>query len=212
MDRDLDRPRWEDDEAEDDWQDDDDDDEEELEEEDEADDDDDDGMLYDDRAQAEVPAILRSEYSGEPFASCLVCGTSLDDAELHVVEKVIRHGEAVFEMAVCVGCAGRLAGECSEESLARLGEVQEAWVANADPDGERCAGCGRPRDHAGAFVIAGYFVSHHRLVRSLAVCEDCHDDVQDRLSEKTRETFGEFVRDHFPGVPENIDAPVFFGG
>jgi hypothetical protein len=164
-----------------------------------------------DEAAAEVPPILRSEYTGEPFHTCLVCATPLSGAELHVVEKVIRHGEAVLEMALCVECANNLSRECSEESLARLREVQEAWVGNADPDGQLCAGCGKARDHADAFVIAGYFVPGHRLVRQIAVCETCHEGVQEKLSRKTREVFGDFVETHFPGVPENIDSPVFFG-
>jgi hypothetical protein len=50
----------------------------------------------------------------------------------------------------------------------------------------------------------------YELVRRMAVCESCHERVQKKLSRKTRETFGEFIENHFPGVPENIDAPVLF--
>jgi len=161
--------------------------------------------------EAEVPRILHSEYSGEPFRTCLVCSTELRDADLHIVEKVIRHGEAVMEMALCIHCANSMAKDCSQESLDMLRKVQESWVENADPEGETCAGCGRPRDHGDAFVIAGYFMPDYELVRRMAICEPCHEGVQEKLSRKTREAFGEFIENHFPGVPENIDAPVLFG-
>ena len=156
-----------------------------------------------------VPDILKSVYSGMPFRTCLVCAADLMDVDLHIVEKVIRGGEAVMEMAMCSTCANNMAKECSEESLAALQSVQEAWMAEADPEGIECAGCQKPRNHAGAFVIAGYFMSDYELVRKMAVCEKCHESVQSKLSKKTREIFGQFVETHFPGVPENIDSPVF---
>lgn len=160
---------------------------------------------------AEVPEILRSEYSGRPFETCLVCRTDLADAELHIVEKMIRGGEAVMEMALCGGCAEEMSRDCSEESLQTIREVQESWAENADDDAACCAGCGKFHVSASGFVVAGYFLPGYELMRSMTVCETCHDGVQQRLSRSTRERFGEFIRDHFPGVPENIDAPVGFG-
>lgn len=160
---------------------------------------------------AEVPEILRSEYSGKAFETCLVCGTDLADAELHIVEKMIRGGEAVMEMALCGGCAEDMSRECSEESLQTIREVQESWAENADVDASTCAGCGKLHQAADAFVVAGYFLAGYALMRSMTVCESCHDGVQQKLSRSTRDRFGEFIRDHFPGVPENIDAPVGFG-
>ena len=161
--------------------------------------------------ETEVPRILHSEYSGGPFRTCLVCSTPLADAEMHIVEKVIRGGEAVMEMALCLTCAGHMTRDCSEESLEKLKEVQEGWVENADPEGEHCAGCGRMRDHADAFVIAGYFLPGYELVRRMTVCETCHETVQKMLSQKTREAFGAFIEQHFPGVPEFLDSPILFG-
>ena len=39
-------------------------------------------------------------------------------------------------------------------------------------------------------------------------CEACHEGVQTKLSRKTRESFGEFIGNHFPGVPEDVDVPT----
>lgn len=155
----------------------------------------------------DVPAILRSDYSGLPFAKCLVCETALEETEVHVVEKVVRNGETVIEMAMCAACCADVAEQLSAESTQVLRSVQEEWAESGDPDGEACANCHRPRAHDGGFVIAGYFLTDRVLLRQIAVCEPCHDAVQQRLSRATRDTFGRFVGDHFPGVPENIDAP-----
>jgi len=162
----------------------------------------------DSSGEAGVPKILQSTYSGLPFQTCLVCSMDLDEAELHIVEKVIRNGEAVMEMALCATCANNLSRDCSQESLAILQDVQEEWMGQADPKGRYCAGCRKPRDHSDSFVIAGYFLPDFELVRRMAVCETCHESVQKKLSTKTRENFGTFVETHFPGVPENIDSPV----
>jgi hypothetical protein len=163
-----------------------------------------------DDAPAPVPEILRSEYSGEAFESCLVCGTDLAGAEMHIVEKMIRGGEAVMEMALCGTCAEAMARDCSEESLETIRATQESWAEAAEDDPTTCAGCGKAHGIRDAFVIAGYFLAGYELMRSLTVCESCHESVQQKLSRATRERFGEFIRDHFPGVPENIDSPVGF--
>lgn len=156
----------------------------------------------------DVPALLHSTYSGLPFAECLVCHAPLNDVEMHVVEKVIRNGEAVLEMALCGDCCNDLSKELSEESIEVLRAVQETWMDNGDEEGEICAGCNRDRAHDGGFVLAGYFLPGRILMRQLAVCEACHEGVQRKLSRKTRDKFGEFVGNHFPGVPENVDAPT----
>ncbi len=158
----------------------------------------------------EVPDILQSEYSGLPFSTCLVCSRKLIDVEMHVVEKVIKNRETVMEMALCGPCCENMTNEVSKESLETLRSVQEKWMNQGDDAGELCAGCEQTRDYSGAFVIAGYFLPGYHLVRSMAVCEKCHEGVQDKLSKKTREVFGDFVGTHFPGVPEDIDSPVFF--
>ena len=67
-------------------------------------------------ARAAVPVILRSEYSGEAFTTCLVCRGDLAEAEFHIVEKLIRGGEAVFVNGVL-----RVAGDDAEDAAhARL--------------------------------------------------------------------------------------------
>jgi len=164
--------------------------------------------MHEDSARERVPKIYRSEYTLEPFRSCLVCDRALEGASLHVVEKVMRQGEAVLEMALCDRCAEALVREFSEESREVLTRIQLEWIAGADPRAERCAGCRKPRDHAGSFVIGGTFLSGFVLVREIAVCGACEEAVEPRLSRKTREAYGRFVETHFPGVPDYVDLPL----
>lgn len=158
----------------------------------------------------EVPRILWSDYTGRPFETCLVCRAWLEAAEVHVVEKVIRRGETILEMALCGECCARLSQDVSEESLKVIQEVQTRWLEEADPEGRTCPGCRRDREETDGFVIAGYFIPGHLLVRAVTVCEDCHAALEEKLSRKTRESFRGFVDTHFPGVPEDVESPVFF--
>jgi len=124
------------------------------------------------------------------------------------VQKVMREAEAILEMAICDRCSESLTREFSEESMEVLTRIQLEWIANADPHAARCVGCRRPREHAGSFAIAGYFLPGYLLMREIAVCARCEEEVEPQLSRKTRDAYGRFVRDNFPGVPEFLDVPV----
>jgi hypothetical protein len=136
-----------------------------------------------------IPKIYHSEYTGEPFATCLVCEQALSEAGDYMVEKVIRNGEAVLEMALCGACAEGMIREYSQESLEREIRTLETWMSDGGPDGEECIGCRKPRDHAGGFVLAAEILESQR-------------------SRQTRENFGGFIEKHFPGVPHYVDLPV----
>ena len=65
------------------------------------------------------------------------------------------------------------------------------------------------------FGFGGIFSSDHfkitsatsRLfVPSIIMCEKCTEKLQGKLSRKTREAQGDFIKDNFPGVPEGLDV------
>ncbi|MEM7263704.1 MAG: hypothetical protein AAF488_17075 [Planctomycetota bacterium] len=158
-----------------------------------------------------IPEELYSEYSGEPFAKCLVCDAALTDDKIYQIQKSFRGTNVAFEMAICQGCGQSTSEEFSEESL----EVMHAFLSTiVDAVAERseaCGACGKAQTELKNFSVVGLCKGESLLVPRMVVCMECEEDVQNRLSRETRERQGDFVRDNFPGVPADLDlAPLQF--
>lgn len=82
-----------------------------------------------------VPQPFWSEYSGKPFFRCIDCEVPLIEASAYVVQKRIVGGEAVFEMALCEGCRGKMAFDCSEETKARINSFMGEHFRNRAVEG-----------------------------------------------------------------------------
>ncbi len=158
-----------------------------------------------------IPDLLHSVYEKGPFRACCMCGHHLADGRLYEIQKVFRGKEAIFEMAICHGCGEDVAREFSQESMENM---KQFLVANFRPSPEpsHCHFCGFPRALVHDFTIVGMCRQTSLLLPSIIMCEKCSERLQGKLSRKTREAQGDFVRDHFPGVPEGLDvspAPSF---
>ena len=158
-----------------------------------------------------IPDLLHSVYEKGPFKTCCVCGQVLTDGRLYEIQKVYRGKEAIFEMAICHGCGEDVAREFSEESMESM---KNFLLTNFKPAPEptHCHFCGFPRALVPNFTIVGMCKEHSILVPSVIMCEKCSEGLQDKLSRKTRDAQGGFIRDTFPGVPEGLDvspAPSF---
>ncbi len=161
--------------------------------------------------QRPIPDLLHSVFEKGPFRSCCVCGDILTDGRIYEIQKVYRGKEAIFEMAICHKCGEDTAKEFSEESKESM---KNFLLSNFKPAPEptHCHFCGFPRALVPNFTIVGMCRQSSLLVPSIILCEKCGETLQTKLSRKTREAQGEFVRDHFPGVPEGLDvtpAPSF---
>ena len=65
---------------------------------------------------APIPEQFYSEETGDPFATCIDCGTSLDDTTDYLIQKNSNGRETVFEFAICTGCAANLHASYSQKS------------------------------------------------------------------------------------------------
>jgi len=158
-----------------------------------------------------IPNLLHSVYEKGPFRICCVCSQVLTDGRLYEVQKVYRGKETIFEMAICHGCGEEVAREFSEESKENM---KHFLLSHFRPSTEpsHCHFCGFPRGLVPNFTIVGMCREHSLLVPSIIMCEKCGERLQQKLSRKTREAQGDFIRDNFPGVPEGLDvspAPSF---
>jgi hypothetical protein len=154
--------------------------------------------------QAPIPEELHSVYEAGPFTRCSVCEQSLVDGRLYEVQKVYRGKEVIFEMGICHGCGESIAKDFSEESL----EAMKGFLlCNFKPTmhSHHCHFCGSPRSLFPGYTIVGACRERSLIFPSIVMCEKCSEGLQERLSRKTREVQGDFIRDHFPGVPANLD-------
>ncbi len=155
-----------------------------------------------------VPALLHSVYEGGPFRRCSVCDAPLEDASLFEVQKVFRGPEVIFEYAVCRSCGMNLLKSYSRESL----EIIQSFFSERYEPGcgwDRCHFCGRDvqqgrDDYSLMALCAGGTLAGPVIL----MCNACNEGISETLSRKTREAFGDFIEDNFPGVPAEWETPV----
>ncbi|MEM7235536.1 MAG: hypothetical protein AAF517_25410, partial [Planctomycetota bacterium] len=137
----------------------------------------------------------------------------LDDCSLYEVQKVLRGSECIFEMAMCQGCGEDLTQEFSEESLKTM---KGFLLCNFRPSlaDDQCHFCSAPKTAFKNYTLLGVCQGLENLGSSLVfprivMCEDCSEGLQQKLSKKTRDIQGDFVRDFFPGIPADMDfSPI----
>jgi len=152
-----------------------------------------------------IPELLHSVFEKGPFKTCCVCSKVLTDGRLYEIQKVFKGSEAIFEMAICHGCGEDVAQEFSNESKENM---KTFLVDNFRPAPEpaQCHFCGFPRNLVPNFTIVGMCQKFSLLVPSIIMCEKCSEKLQGKLSRKTRDAQGDFIKDNFPGVPEGLDV------
>lgn len=154
-----------------------------------------------------LPDELHSSYSGLPFEKCIDCERPLlDPPQPHLIQKILRDGEVVFEFALCMPCAENADAGMSEESRRNV----EAWFEQNTVAGlgrERCNICGRERDDE-EHVVFAMAVGGDILGSGHLFCSACTDDLDGLLSEATRRQMEDFTERNFPGVPEHLGLPT----
>ena len=159
---------------------------------------------------AEVPEELHSFSEEGPFKNCTICEKDLEHLGLYEVQKVYRDKEVIFETAICQACGEDLSKEMSRESLeAMKGFMLCNFKPTEEPD--HCHFCGFPRALFENFTVIGACRELSLLLPMIIMCEKCSEDLQGQLSRKTRDVQGDFIRDHFPGVPADLDLSPSVG-
>ena len=171
----------------------------------------------------EVPAVFHSFLEEGPFAKCTVCGADLAaDGTQYLIHKAFHREEVIFEYALCLPCRARMQEELSAESIERINAYMEqydmearseemladrgsdvsAWLSN-------CLITGRPVDEADEHHIYA-FCDGPDLVFSglpLAIIGDVNEELNELLSQKTRDRLDGFVDEQF-GLPPELKKPI----
>ncbi len=157
-----------------------------------------------------IPPELHSAYNAAPFRDCSICSASLME-RVYAIQKVWRPGEVLFEAAICHPCAESVAKDFSEASV---NTIKGFLLGHFDPDvgPDACHFCGIPSILAQTWSLLGTCRSDQILFPPTIVCCTCCETLQERLSRQTREREEQFLSDHFPGVPADLDfSPSIFG-
>ena len=96
--------------------------------------------------EVDIPRIFHSEYTEQPFASCIDCERDLaESGEVYTVMKHFVLSETVFEMAICMSCAVQCRERYSEVSLANIQQFIQEHLPQG-PDKEKRRRRRRPGD------------------------------------------------------------------
>ncbi len=156
-----------------------------------------------------VPPDLYSAHDEGPFRRCSDCGADLSSADaIHLIGRVFRDGEVIFEYALCLPCVIKLYQQYSEESKANLA-AYFAQEAPPPPDCTRwCHRCGcHGEGLADEQAIEGLAMGGILLGHPIVICAECSAGAERVLSKKTREAFDDFVRRVAPMLPADVDIP-----
>ena len=138
-------------------------------------------------------------------------GRDDDGQAVYEIQKVFRGPEVLFEMAICRRCGEQVAKEFSEESIAAM---KGFLLSNFKPDEDssHCHFCTFPLALLEGWTMVGACKENQLIFPAIILCEPCSENLQQRLSKTTRDVQDEFIRDHFPGVPADLDfSPSVFG-
>ena len=177
-------------------------------------------------SRTDIPDILHSEYSGEPFSRCIDCGANLllplapstdEDAPLgfYQIAKHFVAGEAVFEFALCCVCTEQLQSEFSEETRQALYNHMSAKQAELlfnspwllDDPLACCRFCGKEREECSRYSISAICMQAALLhgPGPMMVCEECELQFNELISETTRKRWDRFIEENFD-FPPGVDS------
>jgi hypothetical protein len=171
----------------------------------------------------EVPPVFHSFLEEGPFTKCTVCEAPLDeDGTQYLIHKAFHREEVIFEYALCLPCRARMQGELSAESIERINAYMDQYdmearseemLADRGPDVSawlsNCLITGRPVDEADEHHIYA-FCDGPDLIFSglpLAIIGDVNEELNELLSQKTRDRLDGFVDEQF-GLPPELKQPI----
>lgn len=169
-----------------------------------------------------LPKSFHSEETDRPFVVCSDCHEPLAACEDgYVIQKVVRRGETIMELALCVACHDQLQASYSQESRDRIwnyyldhgdigGRLKKFFpLPVGDPDlwTNTCLTCGSARTSLDEYVIAGHVLDGLLVYGEtpLMVCTTCLERIVELLSEQSRDTYDKWFDRVVPQAPEVID-------
>jgi hypothetical protein len=159
----------------------------------------------------EVYAVIKSIVAGETVFEMAICGA----CSTRLAESYSEHSRCAFERQI------RGWNDVPPSDDAPGNEVSAEEPLDVDDNDEppklergstdslsHCAGCGRPRTGCHRYAIVGAFVGRAMvsapaisLQLPLMICDRCNSQATEDISQQTRDSWDQFVEDHFDGPP-----------
>ena len=164
---------------------------------------------------------FHSYETGEAFTECCDCGCNLHDVDIYIINQSFAANECIFECAMCLQCRERMNEQLSENSRVAMFDFmhdhadmesrQERLSNNSETEAyiESCITCGKHRSEAKTFTLGAMFSGDH-LIKGpfpLIICDDCEGKMAAIISDETRKFWDDYIAEHFPGPPSEIDLP-----
>lgn len=164
---------------------------------------------------------FHSYETGKAFTECCDCGCDLHDADIYIINQSFAGNECIFECAMCLQCRERMNEQLSENSRVAMFDFmhdhadmesrQERLSNNSETEDyiENCITCDKLRSEAKTFTLGAMF-SGDQLIKGpfpLIICDDCEGKMAATISDETRKFWDDYIAEHFPGPPSEIDLP-----
>jgi hypothetical protein len=167
--------------------------------------------------KSEIPQDFK-DFDGNHFERCVECEKELyTGVEPYLIEKALKPGDVIFEYAICLSCASKINEKISKESrevleqfFRRMQDPLEERMRNklenpSDELGiERCLISGHATDSLHEYQIFGMFIGDKMVEGPYPYAMDSRvlDQLQEDLSDETKDILDDFGDRHFDWPPE----------
>lgn len=164
-----------------------------------------------------IPEVFYSFDTGEPFAECSLCGKPLAGTENdYLVEKAVKNypggtTDIIFEYACCADCYRKIHGKISKESQVAMLKAADKYAGRlavnlglpGPPEPEKCCYSDKPLSECSEYQFFGIFSGNKKysIINTCAISDDIIEEIQESLSEKTREELDDFTKQISPDFP-----------
>jgi hypothetical protein len=171
----------------------------------------------DEGGYVDIPREFYPFDSENRFLECTICGKPLHEDERYVVEKAVKRYstgnlDTIFEYACCEDCYLEMAEKMSKESIQKLQDYTMKHQANGlahlmlipEERGKHCFFSNKPIEECEEFQIFAAFKGDFMsaIMFPMAVSGDVVEEMQELISEKTREELDDFGKKISPTLPQ----------
>ena len=166
--------------------------------------------------QNEIPEILNSYETGEPFTNCVDCDRYLlDEGTTYFIEKAIRQynkegyqaKDVMFEYAMCIDCAEKIKSEMSIDSRQAMDNYLEQNSSLKSLGGEelQCIIKGESVGNYEEYQVFSLCQGKHMLTsQPMAIGADALDELSELISQETKDELDRLMGDFF-GIPPELE-------
>ena len=164
--------------------------------------------------------VLSAE-TGESFTHCIHCKLPLLEIDSQwLINKDFHKGECTLEYAICEGCREQTSEEFSDESKQAVRNFLEneipwedrlkSFVLDPESRMSHCVACDCPREHADGYATSVMLDSSGEIdfgPLPLLLCSECVEQMSERLSQSTKDSWRCFLHDRFDCPPQLSTLP-----